>query len=212
MFKLAIVLAVCLVAVNAIPVKPNDMPARIVNAEKDSNQDLREFVEAWKNNDKASVSKMVQFIIEIAESGFAHSEKLNASFGKLRETLLRLTRSPTPLAMKLLATLLDGNRDNKSYYDLETVIRWIEKRQVAGVQDQLLTQAVTAAKQSQDSLQTMADKFVALFKSLKVDTSNMKEQVTEAVHVMDEKAGPFMAKFEETIEALTAFQVKFQSL
>lgn len=209
MFKLLMCLAICVMAVNAIPVKPDDMPARIKQAEKDSNQDLQEFVEAWKNNDKEKVANMVQFIIEIAESGFAHSEKLNAQFGRLRSVLERLTRSQTPLMMKLLATLLDGNRDNKSYYDLETVIQWIQKRQAGGVDDELLTKSLAAAKESQASLQTMADSFVHLFKVLRLDTTNMKGLVANSLRVMDENSGPFMSKFDEAIEALTAFQIKF---
>ena len=206
MFKLSIVLAIAVVAVSAIPLKPNDMPKRIEQAEKDSNQDLAEFVQAWKSNDKQSVTSMTNFIIKIANSGYEHSIKLNKNFAKMAPILQKLAHSRVPFAMKAVAKLIDGNRDNKSYYDLETVIQWINKRVAAGVQDANLTKAVVAAKESQDALQAMADAFVSTIKTLKTDTSDMAALMDGAIAVMNENSAPFIERFADSLRALNDFR------
>ena len=113
--------------------------------------------------------------------------------------------------MRTVAWLIDGNRDNESYYDLETVIQWITKREAAGVQDDNLSSALADAKESQDSLQAIADILVPTIKTLKHDSHNMVPLMDEVLQVMNEKSGPFISKYADSLVALNKFRASVDS-
>lgn len=206
MIKRAAVLSLLMVAATAIPLKPDDMPRRIKQAEIDSNKDLDEFVQAWNNKDNPKLVKMTDFIINIANEGYQHSISLEKNLKRFVPVLSKLSRSGFPWPMRALAWIIDGNRDNESYYDLETVIQWINKRQAAGVKDNNLSEALAGAKESQDSLQAMADAFVSTIKTLKHDAHNMESLVDAAVKVMDEKSGPFLDRYRDSLVSFSTFR------
>lgn len=204
--KTVAILAVLLIAVNAIPLKPDDMPRRIKQAEIDSNKDLDEFVSAWNEKDKDTILDLTTFIIKIAKSGYEHSVQLNKTIKKTHPLLVKLAHSKHTWAMKLVAAILDGNRDNESYYDLETVIQWIQKRQDKGVKNDDLAAALAAAKSSQDHLQTMAWTFVQALKTLRQDASNMTAVMDESAEAIAVHGDPFIAKYGEAMDSLYAFE------
>lgn len=206
--KTFVVFALVLVAVSAIPLKPNDMELRIKKAADDSSMNLDEFVDAWTNKDKASVRVMTDFIIKIAKSGQDHSVKFTRKFSRMHAFLEKVANRNLNIFMKLLATIIDGNRDNESYYDLETVIQWIEKRQERGVEDANLAKALKAAKESQDHLQTMAGTFVSGIKLIKEHSWTAKDITSYTAQVLREHQQPFLDKYQEAMEALYAFRNK----
>lgn len=208
MFKLIVVFVMTLMVVNAIPLRPDDSYRRVVGAVINSEKDLNEFIDALKHNDNQTAAKMVDFILDIAHDGFQHSIKLTATFNKLKPILSKLSSAPVGLPMKMLATLIDGNRDNKPYYDLETVIEWICKCQAHGIDDELLNTALKAAEESQDSLREMSDSFVNAIKAIRISTKDMGPLMKHTLEIIDAKSGPFINKFQEAINALTAFRAK----
>ena len=206
--KTLVVLSVVLAVAVAIPLKPDDGEKRKQNADKDSSKDLDEFVSAFKNGDGATVGKLTDAIIKIAESGQKHSEQIVPKLTGLQEKLQKVADKGRSWLMKGLAAFLDGNRDNESYYDLETIIQWIKKRQDKGVQDELLTKALQAAKESQDHLQKMAGTFVEGIKSMRQDLSNMKEVNDKTSKTMQDNKDPFLNRFDDCVKALKAFRAK----
>lgn len=211
MLKGAFVLSLLAGAAIAIPLKPDDMPRRIKQAEIDSNKNLNEFVTAWNNKDKEQLLSMTDFIINIANEGYSHSIGLNTNLKRFIPVLSRLSQSGCPWMMRTVAWLIDGNRDNESYYDLETVIQWITKRQEAGVSDDNLSAALEASKESQDSLQAMADVLVSTIKTLRHDAHNMAPLMETVVKVTNEKSGPFIERYADSIVALNKFRASVNS-
>ena len=206
--KTFIVLSAVLAVALAIPLKPDDMPKRKEQAEKDSNQDLDKFVTAFKNGDGATVGKLTNFIIKIAESGKKHSEQIVPKLMGLQEKLQKVADNGRSWLMTALTELLDGNRDNESYFDLETCIQWIKKRQDKGVKDADLDAGLKAAKESQEHLQKMAGTFVDGIKSMKQDMSNMKQVTDNTSKVMKENKDGFLNRFDDLLKSLKSFQSK----
>ena len=206
--KLLIILSAVLAVSLAIPFRKDDGEKRKQQAEEDSSKDLDEFVSAYKNGDSATLRQLTDFIIKIAESGQEHSEKLVPKLVGLQEKLQKVADKGRSWLMKGLAWLIDGNRDNESYYDLETIIQWVQKRQEQGVNDNDLQEALQAAKESQEHLQTMAGTFVEGIKSMRNDLSNMKEINEKTSRTMAENKDPFLNRFDDCVRALKAFQDK----
>lgn len=204
--KFFAVVAILFVAVSAIPLKPNDMPWRIKQAEINSNKNLDEFVQAWNEKDHVTVLKLTDFIYKIAKSGQAHSVKLNKTFTKVLPWIYKLSQTNHTGLMRVLAWLIDGNRDNKSYYDLETVIQWVQKRQDKGVEDENLNNVLVSAKSSQYHLQTMAWSFVQAIKQLKQDASNMTEVMRDSAMTMREHSEPFITEFNNVMDSFYKFK------
>lgn len=211
MLKRVVILSMLAGTAVAIPFKPDDMPRRIKQAEIDSNKNLNEFVKAWNDKDKTSLLSMTDFIINIADEGYQHSIGLEKNMQRFIPMLASLSRSGCPWLMRTVAWLIDGNRDNESYYNLETVIQWITKRQTAGVKDDNLTNALDASKESQDSLQAIADALVPTIKILKHDARDMVSLMDDVVKVMNEKSGPFISRYADSLVALNKFRSSIDS-
>lgn len=202
--KFVIILAIVVVAVNAIPFKPNDMPKWIKKAEEDSSKNLNEFVTAFNEHDTETLSKLTNEIIEIAKKGQNHSIDFVSKFPKLLR-LMKASSERHGIIVRALAFLIDGNRDNESYYVLETLIQWIEKRQEQGVSDPDLTKALAAAKASQEHLQNMAGTFVEGVKQIRKEPSNSRQIVAHIVKTTEENEKPFLDKYQEAMDAMNNF-------
>ena len=202
--KFLVLSAFALVAVHAIPLKRDDMPERIKAADEDSSRGLDEFVRAFNEGDKQVLFEESNFIIDIAKRGQDHSEAFVSKFPKLLAVLKKgaNSRFGGNVLVRAIAWLLDGNRDNESYYDLETVIQWIQKRQDKGVQDEDLSTALAAAKESQQHLQNMAGTFVQGIKQIRKEPSTMKQTVDHIIQTVHENEKPFLDKYQETMDAL----------
>lgn len=206
--KFLVLFAISLVAVNAIPFKRNDMPEKIKAAEEDSSKDLEQFVRAFNEGDKPTLFELSKFIIDIAKRGQDNSKKQSANMSRLLRVLNAGAHRGWlgSLLVRELAWLIDGNRDNESYYDLETVIQWVEKRQARGVHDQDLDRALAAAKESQEHLQNMAGTFVEDIKRIRKEPSAIPEIVDHIVKTVQENDKPHLHKYQEVMDALNNFQ------
>ena len=204
--KTVALFTILFIAVNAIPLKPNDLQRRMKDAEINSNKDLDRFVEAWNKQDKAAVLEMTTFIIKIAKGGYDHSIQLNKTFEQLYPLLVKLAHSKHTWLMRMVAYIIDGNRDNQSYYDLETVIQWIQKRQDKGVKNDNLVQAHDFAKSSQDHLETMAQTFVKAIKIMRKDASNMTVVMDEVADSISQNGQPFISQYGKAMDQLYLFQ------
>lgn len=209
--KHIISLALLLAVATAIPFKKDDYESRMKQAEADAKKDLYEFLAAYKADDAPILAYLTEPIIKIAESGKKHSEELIPKLQKVQEKLTRVSELGHSVLMKALAFLIDGNRDNKSYTDLETIIQWTRLRINRNATDPHLAGANVAAKQSQDCLQLMAGTFVEGIKTMKKDLSNMHEINVHTGQVFANNKDCFLDKFDEALANLKAFRDDVQT-
>lgn len=204
-----VIFALFVVAANAIPLKPNDMPWRIRAADEDSSKNLDKFIQAYNDGDRETVGELTDDIIKIAKEGQDHSIAFTKKFGKLLSVLTRASSNGHRLVVRALAWLIDGNRENKSYYNLETVIQWCEKRQAKlPTPDSDLAVVCENAKASQQHLQNMAGTFVEEIKEIRKHPSNMNASVKKIVEAVDENQRPFLDRYDATMDALYTFRNK----
>lgn len=203
--KFAISFAVLLAVASALPWR-NDYEKRMKQAEVDATSDLYEFIAAYKNNDSETLRVLTDKIVEIAESGKKHSEQIVPALEKLQETMAKVGERGYSHLMKAIAWFIDGKRDNESYADLETIIRWTRKRIDRGAVDETLAAANVAAKEAQDKLQLMAGTLVEGVKELRKDISNMREINAHIGRVFANNKDAFLDKFEEALANLKAFR------
>ena len=176
----------CLSLAAAWPIKPDDKELRIREAEEIASRDLDTFKKAVAENDKAKLAQLTLDVIDVVREAQENNKKLTAKLSPLLKVLKELTsetRQPLPLesaiqflklrALHLLTSALDGNRDNLSYYRLDAVREWLERRtNDDGAKDVTeLKNAHTYVVEARDALETMASTLVAGLKEIKDETS-----------------------------------------
>ena len=192
----------CLSLAAAWLIKPDDKELRIREAEEIASRDLDTFKKAVADNDKETLKELTRKIIDVAWEAKENSEKLVAKLAPLLKVLKQLTsetRLPLPLAsvlqflklraLHLLTSALDGNRDNLSYYRLDAVREWLERRtREDGAKDVIeLKEAHTSAVKARDALETMASTLVAGLKEIKEETSVITNDNFEKIRAAAEK-------------------------
>ena len=208
--KASIVIFFALIAVSAAwPVKPDDYKKFEQKAEEISQKDLEDYQVAVKAGDRQTQAKLVQDAIKVLEEAQANNQKLDKGMLPLMEFLNRMSHGSHLKVLRMaflrfLSNLIDGNRDNKSYFLLQGVEKWAEKR--PGEPE--VAAAGQDAKEAKEHLDTMAGTFVKGIKAIKEETSHtFKEDeekirgITENIVATAKENSPLMIK--KTEQAIT---------
>ena len=226
MKTIAILALVCCIAMTATawPLKHDDKEQRMEEAEQIAGWELEQFKQAVASNDNVALARMTNYAIDVLKEAQANNQKLNRVMPPLMQVLKRLTSTEhillrpmlAPLklrALHLLTTVLDGNRDNLSYYRLEAVREWIERRtKEDGIKDsQDFADSHASVIAARDALEAMASTFVAGLKDLKEETSHIFREdrqkikmIADNIIAVAQENGPVMV--EQTAKAERSLQ------
>ena len=187
MKTIAVLLVIaCVTLSSAWPLKPDDKQQRIREAEEIAARDLQVFLEAYAHKYTGKLAELTRDAIDVLQSAQVNNRKLNKALGPVIAIMDKLANpSGGPLgkpinflklrALQLLSNLLDGNRDNFSYYRLDAIREWIERRTTSeGAHDSKeLKQAHEHVVAARDALETMASTFVKGLKDIKEETKHV---------------------------------------
>ena len=180
----------------------DDKAQRVKEAEEAAALHLQEFIDAAKKNDSGSRNQLADYtgeIISVLKDGQENNVRIadrlqpvinsivNLSTGRLRFMRMR--------SLWFLTAAIDGNRDNKSYYRLDSGREWIERRvnhTDQGLKEKLL-EAQKTIIDGRDALETMAVTFVAGIKTIRAETS--KRPGTENDTLIEETAKQMQSCF-----------------
>ena len=192
----------CLCLAAAWPLKPDDKKLRIREANRIASRDQGIFVKAVAENDEETLAELTRDIIDVVREAQENNEKLVAKLAPLLKVLKQLTSEstlPLPLArvlqflklraLNLLTHVLDDNRDNVSYYRLDAVRDWIERRtRDDGAKDVIeFKDAHRTVVEARDALETMASTLVAGLKEMKDESSIFGNRDAEKIRAVAEK-------------------------
>ena len=183
-----------------------DYEERMEKAEEISMEGLYEFLDAYKNNDSATLKYWTDKIIKNTEEGQQHSEGMMPKMVKVVDLMNGVSKFGFSHVMKGMAMLMDGKRDNESYAKLQACIDWCKYRINRGVNDENLAKAQVKCKEAQDELELMAGTLVESVKALKKDVSNMREINAHVKKVFENNKDAFLENGAEAIEYLKAFR------
>lgn len=140
---------------------------------------MQDFIDAARKGDAASKNKMADFtaeIVTVLKDGQDNNRKIDGLRPIIDSIISLSSGSMRFLRMRLLwfvTSAIDGNRDNKSYYRLDSGRDWIERR--ANYTDSelrgKLLDAQTSIVEGRDALETMAVTFVKGIKTIIAETS-----------------------------------------
>lgn len=194
----------------------DDKAQRVKEAEEAAALHLQEFIDAAQKNDTTSRTRLADYtgeIVSVLKDGQINNRKLtdrlqpiinsivNLSSGRLRFMRMR--------SLWFITSAIDGNRDNKSYYRLDSGREWIERRinyTDPALKDKLLDAQKTIVE-GRDALETMAVTFVQGIKTIRAETAKRPgtesdEVIENAAKQMQESSGNKTVLIEKTDEAI----------
>ena len=160
----------------AIPLKKDDTPELKAEGEKFASDKLQEFkTAASKSSDPKNLQEFFNDLLVYVRRAQANNVKLTKGISKIVNRMKDITANGITLRngaghrLHLLTTIIDGNRDNISYYVLDYASQWIEKR-LESVSGELKSQ-LSSIKQdieiARDTLDKNAQTFVKGVKDIK---------------------------------------------
>ena len=171
--KYMLVLALA-VAVTAIPLKKDDTPQLKKEKEETVQGRLQEFV----SGDASSRTQLYQPILDILNAVQKNNKKVTGALEPVQNVMEKLAQGDhfrflKDAGLRVITTIIDGNRDNFSYYKLDAVKEWADKRaqQVDGPEVETLRTISRQATDARDALDSMAQVFVKGVKAIKAETS-----------------------------------------
>lgn len=201
----------------------DDKAQRVKEAEEAAALHLQEFIDAAQKNDSGSRNQMANFtgeIISVLKDGQSNNLKLTDRIQPLVNTIVNLStgrlRFMRMRSLWFITSAIDGNRDNKSYYRLDSGREWIERRvnhTDAGLKEKLLDAQKTIID-GRDALETMAVTFVESIKTIRAETSKRPGTEDDTVienmaKQMQESSGNktiLINKTDEAIQKLEAIE------
>lgn len=204
--KYILVLALFVLGSQAIPIKNNQKEVDQLLKDKAAivNDRLADFQSAAEVGDTNTLKTLLEKLVEAQKR--AHDNLVKAfpaikmmtnalkglsSQGDLHPIIERVKGGLKDVALHALAALVDGNRDNVSYYMYDAAQEWIEKRvggkfASAGLQKNL-NDAREAILNVRDSLDSTAQVFVNTIKGIRA--TNDKAQIQELVKKLVDAVG-----------------------
>ena len=217
--RIAVILML-VVAVTAWPLKPDDKELRMKECEATSVKDLDAFNLAWTAKDQKKLAELTDDIINVLVEAQDNNVKLNRKMKPVIRLLDELSKPRRLLpikflrtrALSLLTNILDGNRDNLSYYRLESVRLWLEKRMTAEVAESVpeFVSAKTHVTAARDALEEMASTFVSGLKTVKdesghiigTDHDAIRDAIVKIVETADANSDVLVQETDKTQTAL----------
>jgi len=125
-----------------------------------SDKDLDKFEAAALAKDRTALNAQTIALEDIVKEAQENNKKLVPQITKLVTWINDLAQNSDkwfrPTMLRSLVVMIDGNRDNKSYYLLDAAREWIEKR-LRLIGGQLQTDFRTAQNQIVDARDTLDD-------------------------------------------------------
>ena len=214
----------------AWPIKPDDKEQRIREAEEIASKNLETFKDAVAKQWPGKMAELTLDVIPYLEEAQGNNRKLNKLLAPVITVLNKLANpSRGPLAppinflklraLQLLSNLIDGNRDNLSYYRLDAIRMWIERRTGDdGAKDvQELKDAGKAVVAARDALEAMASTFVAGLKEIKEETrhilhedhARIKAIAGKILQTANDNKDVLISKTDETEKLLKAAVARY---
>jgi predicted AAA+ superfamily ATPase len=169
----AIIFLLCLFSVAfAWKLKADDTPALKEEGEKFVQNNLQAFQDAAK--DRSDVKPFLRELLVYVQKAQKNNEKLTKGMNKIIGHMASIISDGVGRIashrLHAFTTILDGNRDNKSYYVLDYSTQWIEAR-LSSIRDHDLLSSLVSIKDdletARDSLDGNAQIFVQGVKELK---------------------------------------------
>ena len=207
-------LSLLVVSAAAWRLKPDDTEKLKRQLEETANADL----EAFASGNHESRSKLYQPVKEILEAVEKNNAKVLKGLEPVEGKLVKLSTGEERsrlrnLLLKALTSFIDGNRDNFSYYKLDAVREWADRRlnllsEAAGsvggrsddAESQTLIRLRDLATEARDHLDTMAQAFVKGVKAIKEEASQddpdrqVMQQTAEGVIAVSDANKPQLLK------------------
>jgi len=179
-----------------------------------SDKDLDKFEAAAQAKDRSALNSEVVALKDIVAEAQENNKKLVPQITKLVTWINDLAQNSDkwfrPTALRSLVILIDGNRDNKSYYLLDAAREWIEKR-LSLVGGQLQNDFRSAQNQIVDARDTLDDNaqiFVRGVKDIrklsecsKTNDAQIKGIATKMMNAM-ENGKALLPKTDQAISAI----------
>ena len=167
----------------------DDKAQRVKEAEEAAALHLQEFIDAAQKKETTSRTKLADYTAEITavlKDGQGNNHKLTDRLQPIINSIVSLSsgrfRFMRMRSLWFLSSAIDGNRDNKSYYRLDSGREWIDRR-VNHTDPDLKEKLLDAQKsidEGRDALKTMAVTFVQGIKTIRSETAKRAEALWKA--------------------------------
>ena len=205
----------------AIPLKKDDTPQLKAEGEKFASDKLQEFkAAASQSSDPQNLKEFFNDLLVYVQKAQKNNEKLTKGIGFIVKRMKAITANGISLRnraghrLHVLTTLVDGNRDNVSYYVLDYASQWIEKRleSVSGELKSIMSDIRDDIVTARDRLDNNAQVFVKGVKDIMGWTTFMQGP-NNASKIMDVIANLEKGANDKTLVSKTNEAVsKLQSL
>lgn len=194
----------------------DDKAQRVKEAEETAVLHLQQFIDAASRNDTESRKQMSDYtgeLVAVLKDGQANNRKLTDRLQPIINSIVSLSTGRFGFmrmrSLWFVTSAIDGNRDNKSYYRLDSGREWIERR--ANYTDPELKSKLLDAQQSivqgRDALESMAVTFVQGVKTIRAETSKRPgtesdDLIAQTAQQIQEASGNKTVVIEKTDEAI----------
>ena len=185
-------------------------------------KDLQKFNVAAEKNDRKEVNNLIKSqLLPVIQEAQKNNEKVVPKIGDIIGKINSLAKDAADnwfkeQGLKAFVWLLNGNRDNLSYYKTDAGREWIQRR-LAASKDQLkkdLTDLQKKIVEGRDNLDALAQSFVKGVKEIKELTTNgesakkneskIKKTAEDMKKSFDEKSGPLKKQYEDMVAKINA--------
>lgn len=194
---LALVFLVVVVVATAIPIKPDDTPKLMKEGEAFASARLDEFnqVAAADGDLSGFFGDLLKYITKAQKNNEPLLKKIAFIVGRMKAITSGGISRIGSIRLHALMVLVDGNRDNVSYYVLDFSSQWLERRVSSATNTdnvkKMMEETNADIKLARDTLDAGAQKFVQGVKRLRELSANMKGpenelEILAIIHAIDE--------------------------
>lgn len=198
---------------------PDDSEQRIQEAEEIASRDLSAFEWAGKNNDGASMTRLMRTqLLAAVEEAYHNNEGFLPRFAWIIETIHSLAYGDLNSWIRagtlgFLVRAIDKNRDNLSYYRLDAGRMWIDRRinSTKGSLKSDLLDIQNRIIDTRDTLDSMAQVFVQNNRKLIANTWTPCEapKNTDSIKAA---ADDIMQKYENSKDLIPKYQATIERI
>lgn len=188
--------------------KLNDEIWRSREAKNFATKDVGKFVQAWTSQprDNETLESLTESILIISTEGIKHAKTY---IKKLRKHYLLLKSAsliPTKYPINALISIIEANRNHEAFYDLETLIQWIDERINAGIQSDYFTSALKTAYSARSHVEKLNGAFVDGMDMMKEHSWTTKRVLNKMKNVLNEHKKPYLHDYIQAHDYILFFQ------